>query len=144
MGLPITGSASCGGDAAGNTVPVAELSELQKQRYARHISLPELGEEGQRKLLQSKVLVIGAGGLGCPIAMYLAAAGVGTIGLVEFDTIDHSNLQRQILYATSDVGQPKLDVAERKLRDLNPDVKVVKYQGASVPITRWSGSGRTM
>src|SRR5258706_8646337 len=105
------------------------LSELQKNRYARHISLPELGEEGQQRLLAGKVLVIGMGGLGCPVAMYLAAAGVGTIGLVEFDTIDHSNLQRQILYATDEVGRPKLEVAEGKLRALNPDVKVVRHSG---------------
>jgi len=108
---------------------ITTLTDLQRNRYARHISLPEIGETGQLKLLNSSVLIIGAGGLGCPIAMYLAAAGVGTIGLVEFDAIDTSNLQRQVLYATSDVGQKKLDVAERKLRDLNPDVKVVKHDG---------------
>src|SRR5258706_7789587 len=105
------------------------LSELQKNRYARHISLPELGEEGQQRLLAGKVLVIGMGGLGGPIAMYLAAAGVGTIGLVEFDTIDHSNLQRQILYNTADVGQPKLETAGQRLAALNPDVKVVLHRG---------------
>ena len=109
--------------------PATSLDETQKSRYARHISLPEVSEEGQIKLLNSKVLVIGAGGLGCPVAMYLVAAGVGTVGLVEFDTIDHSNLQRQILYATDNVGQSKLDVAERKLRGLNPDVKIVRHPG---------------
>lgn len=108
---------------------VTSLSDIQKTRYARHISLPEVGEAGQKQLLNSKVLIIGAGGLGCPISLYLAAAGVGTIGFVEFDTIDHSNLQRQILYTTEDVGQSKLDVAEKKLRALNPDVTIVKYAG---------------
>jgi sulfur-carrier protein adenylyltransferase/sulfurtransferase len=130
MPLPIAGAMPCGGEAVGGgEEPLSELNDEQKQRYARHISLPEIGLEGQRKLLSGKVLIIGAGGLGCPIAMYLAAAGVGTIGMVEFDTIDHSNLQRQILYGTSDVGQSKLDVAERKLRDLNPDIKITKYHG---------------
>jgi adenylyltransferase/sulfurtransferase len=109
--------------------PVTALSEEQKSRYARHLSLPEIGEEGQRRLLNGKVLIIGAGGLGTPVAMYLAAAGVGTIGLVEFDTIDHSNLQRQILYSTEDVGQAKLATAEKKLRALNPDVKIVRHDG---------------
>jgi sulfur-carrier protein adenylyltransferase/sulfurtransferase len=109
--------------------PVTALTDMQKDRYARHVSLPEVGEEGQRRLLNGKVLVLGAGGLGCPVAMYLAAAGVGTIGLVEFDVIDHSNLQRQILYSTDEVGQPKLETAEKKLRGLNPDVKIIKHSG---------------
>jgi adenylyltransferase/sulfurtransferase len=108
---------------------VVSLSEQQKNRYARHISLPELGEEGQKRLLNAKVLVIGAGGLGSPVSMYLAAAGVGTIGLVEFDTIDHSNLQRQVLYTTGDVGKSKLETAAARLVALNPDVKVVKHAG---------------
>ena len=110
-------------------MPITSLSDLQRNRYARHISLPEIDEVGQLKLLNASVLIIGAGGLGCPIALYLAAAGVGTIGIVEFDNIDTSNLQRQILYASSDVGQPKLDVAEKKLRDLNPDVTIIKHDG---------------
>ncbi len=107
----------------------ATLTETQRTRYARHISLPEVGEEGQKKLLAAKVLIVGAGGLGCPIALYLTAAGVGTIGFVEFDTIDHSNLQRQILYTTADVGLSKLDVAEKRLQALNPEVKIIKYAG---------------
>jgi len=104
------------------------LSDAQRDRYSRHILLPEVGEKGQAKLLSSKVLLLGAGGLGSPAAMYLAAAGVGTIGLVDADTVDASNLQRQILHATSRVGVPKVDSAEIAIRDLNPDVKVVKYQ----------------
>ncbi|HVU00970.1 MAG TPA: molybdopterin-synthase adenylyltransferase MoeB [Polyangiaceae bacterium] len=106
----------------------AQLTESQRDRYSRHILLPEVGEKGQEKLLQAKVLLLGAGGLGCPAAVYLAAAGVGTIGLVDADTVDASNLQRQILHATSRVGMPKVDSAETAIKDLNPDVKVVKYQ----------------
>jgi adenylyltransferase/sulfurtransferase len=107
----------------------AGLTEMQRSRYARHLSLPEVGEMGQRKLMQGKVLVIGAGGLGAPVAMYLAAAGVGTMGLAEFDVVDHSNLQRQILYATEDVGKPKLEMAERRLQALNPEVRIVRHAG---------------
>ena len=105
-----------------------QLTEAQRDRYSRHIMLPEVGEKGQAKLLASKVLLLGAGGLGCPAGAYLAAAGVGTIGLVDADTVDASNLQRQILHATSRLGMPKVDSAEIAIRDLNPDVKVVKYQ----------------
>ncbi|WP_437747314.1 molybdopterin-synthase adenylyltransferase MoeB [Sorangium sp. So ce302] len=104
------------------------LTDAQRDRYSRHLLLPEVGEAGQAKLLASKVLLLGAGGLGSPAALYLAAAGVGTLGLVDADVVDHSNLQRQILHATSRVGQPKVDSAETAIRDLNPDVKVVKFQ----------------
>lgn len=114
---------------ATNSGLVTSLSDVQKNRYARHISLPEIGEEGQKKLLNSKVLIIGCGGLGSPISLYLAAAGVGTIGLVEFDTVDHSNLQRQILFGTEDVGHSKLDMAEKRLKSINPDVKIIKHKG---------------
>jgi adenylyltransferase/sulfurtransferase len=96
----------------------------QFDRYRRHLSLPEVGVEGQRALLAARVLVIGAGGLGCPAAQYLAAAGVGTLGLVDFDVVDASNLQRQVLYGTADVGRPKLEVARERLRAMNPDVEV--------------------
>ncbi len=106
----------------------AELSAAQLDRYSRHILLPEVGERGQEKLLKSKVLLLGAGGLGAPAALYLAAAGVGTIGLVDADTVDASNLQRQIIHATSRLGQNKVDSAEFAIHDLNPDVKVIKYQ----------------
>ncbi len=103
------------------------LNHDQIKRYSRHILLPEVGVEGQKKLLAAKVLVVGAGGLGCPISLYLAAAGVGTIGLVDFDTVDASNLQRQILFTTEDVGKPKVEVAAKRLKALNPDVTVNTY-----------------
>src|SRR5437868_5996052 len=105
-----------------------ELPELTKdeiKRYSRHLILPEVGLEGQKKLKAAKVLCIGAGGLGSPVAMYLAAAGVGTIGIVDFDVVDFSNLQRQILHATPDVGKPKLQSAKEKLVAMNPHVNVV-------------------
>jgi sulfur-carrier protein adenylyltransferase/sulfurtransferase len=105
-----------------------DLTDSQRDRYSRHLLLPEVGEAGQEKLLKSKVLLLGAGGLGCPAAMYLAAAGVGTIGLVDADTVDASNLQRQVLHATSRLGTAKVDSAEHFIKDLNPDVKVVKYK----------------
>lgn len=105
-----------------------ELTQAQRDRYSRHLLLPEVGERGQEKLLKSKVLLLGAGGLGCPAAMYLAAAGVGTIGLVDADTVDESNLQRQVLHAKSRVGMSKVDSAEVFINDLNTDVKVVKFK----------------
>ena len=104
------------------------LNDEQRIRYSRHTLLREIGEEGQIKLLNAKVLLIGAGGLGSPAAMYLAAAGVGTLGIVDFDDVDVSNLQRQILHGNKDVGRPKVDSAEDRLKDINPDVKVVKYR----------------
>ena len=105
-----------------------QLTEAQRDRYSRHLLLPEVGEVGQSKLLKSKVLLIGAGGLGAPAGLYLAAAGVGTLGLVDADTVDASNLQRQVIHATSRVGMSKVDSAETVLKDLNPDVKVVGYK----------------
>jgi molybdopterin/thiamine biosynthesis adenylyltransferase/rhodanese-related sulfurtransferase len=105
-----------------------QLTDAQRDRYSRHILLPEVGEVGQAKLLNSKVLLLGAGGLGSPAALYLAAAGVGTLGLVDADVVDASNLQRQILHATSRVGVPKVESAERTIRDLNPDVNVIKFE----------------
>jgi molybdopterin/thiamine biosynthesis adenylyltransferase len=107
--------------------PPESLSPEQRGRYSRHILLPEVGEEGQVKLLESRVLVVGAGGLGSPAALYLAAAGVGTIGIVDFDVVDASNLQRQILHNVDRLGQPKVDSARETLAALNPDVKVVTY-----------------
>ncbi|EYF02476.1 molybdopterin-synthase adenylyltransferase MoeB [Chondromyces apiculatus] len=104
------------------------LTDAQRERYSRHLLLPEVGEAGQAKLLAAKVLLLGAGGLGSPAALYLAAAGVGTLGLCDADVVDASNLQRQILHATSRVGTPKVESAELAIRDLNPDVKVVKFQ----------------
>ena len=96
-------------------------------RYSRHILLEGFGKEGQQKLLQSKVLLIGAGGLGSPNALYLAAAGVGTIGIADADTVSLSNLQRQVIHFTQDIGKPKVESAAEKIRQINPDVKVVTY-----------------
>ena len=100
------------------------LSNDELQRYARHIILPEVGLEGQQRLKASSVLCVGAGGLGSPLAMYLAAAGVGRIGIVDFDVVDSSNLQRQIIHGTSSVGKRKVDSAKARLLDLNPHLKV--------------------
>ena len=97
-------------------------------RYSRHLILPEIGEEGQKKLLDAKVLIIGAGGLGSPLGLYLAAAGVGTLGLVDFDVVDLSNLQRQILHTNDEVGKSKLDSAEKRIRGMNPDTRVIKHE----------------
>jgi len=105
-----------------------QLTDGQRERYSRHILLPEVGETGQAKLLQSKVLLLGAGGLGSPAALYLAAAGVGTLGIVDADVVDASNLQRQIIHATSRVGTPKVESAAKAIADLNPDVKVVAHR----------------
>lgn len=104
------------------------LTEEQIQRYSRHIILKEVGGKGQQKLLDGKVLIIGAGGLGAPIALYLAAAGVGTIGIADADVVDVTNLQRQVIHFTPDVGKPKVISAAEKMRSINPDVTVNTYQ----------------
>lgn len=104
------------------------LSKEQLIRYSRHLSLPEVGEEGQKKMLAARVLLIGAGGLGSPAAFYLAAAGIGTVGIVDPDEVDLSNLHRQILHRDADVGVPKVESATRAMRDLNPDVNVKTYR----------------
>ena len=106
------------------------MTEEQIRRYSRHLILPEVGGVGQRKLLNSRVLLIGAGGLGSPVALYLAAAGVGTLGIVDFDVVDLSNLQRQILHHGHDVGRLKVQSAVDTIGDLNPDVKVIPYPEA--------------
>jgi len=103
------------------------MTEAQSKRYSRHLLIPEVGEKGQFKLLDSRVLLIGAGGLGSPAAYYLAAAGVGTIGIIDADVVDESNLQRQILHNTKRVGQYKAESARETIEALNPDVKVVTY-----------------
>ncbi len=105
-----------------------QLTPEQLERYKRHLFLDEVGSDGQEKLLSSRVLVIGAGGLGSPAALYLAAAGVGTLGLVDFDKVDASNLQRQVLFGTRDVGRPKVDVAGERLRELTPDVRIQAHE----------------
>jgi adenylyltransferase/sulfurtransferase len=104
------------------------LSPEQRRRYSRHLLIPEVGEEGQRKLLEAKVLLVGAGGLGSPAALYLAAAGVGTLGVVDADVVDDSNLQRQVLHTTARVGMPKVESARVAITDLNPDVNVVAHE----------------
>ena len=99
----------------------------QFERYSRHVLIPEVGEEGQLRLLESKVLLIGAGGLGSPAALYLAAAGVGTLGIIDADVVDSSNLQRQIVHSVERLGMPKVDSAEIAIKGINPEVNVVKY-----------------
>jgi molybdopterin/thiamine biosynthesis adenylyltransferase/rhodanese-related sulfurtransferase len=105
-----------------------QLSNNEIARYSRHLLLPEVGLEGQQKLKAAKVLCVGTGGLGSPLAFYLAAAGIGTLGLVDFDVVDESNLQRQIIHTTADVGRPKIDSASEKLKALNPYLNVVKHE----------------
>jgi sulfur-carrier protein adenylyltransferase/sulfurtransferase len=107
-------------------VPKALTAE-QRERYSRHLLIPEVGVEGQQKLLEAKVLLLGAGGLGSPTALYLAAAGVGTLGIVDDDEVDLSNLQRQVIHTTDRIGVPKVDSAEETISAINPDVEVVKY-----------------
>ena len=106
----------------------AGLDAPRRARYSRHLLIPEVGEEGQLKLLDSKVLLIGAGGLGSPASLYLAAAGVGRIGIVDADVVDESNLQRQIVHSTESLGEPKVESAKRTIEALNPDVEVVAYK----------------
>ena len=113
---------------AGRDAELPELSSAEILRYSRHLILPEVGLDGQRRLKAAKVLLIGAGGLGSPLALYLAAAGVGTLGLVDFDVVDVSNLQRQILHGTKDIGRSKLESARERLRDINPHVHVEGYE----------------
>ncbi len=103
------------------------MTALQRERYSRHLLVPEVGEDGQRKLLDARVLLLGAGGLGSPVALYLAAAGVGTLGIVDDDEVDLSNLQRQVIHTTDRIGVSKVDSAEATIQALNPDVEVVKY-----------------
>ena len=109
-----------------------DLSHEEIRRYSRHLIMPEVGMAGQRRLKAASVLVIGTGGLGSPVGMYLAAAGVGRIGLVDYDTVDESNLQRQIMHGTSDVGHPKLESAVARLSDINPHVQLDTY---NTPLT---------
>lgn len=105
-----------------------DLTDQQFERYARHLILEEVGEEGQVRLLQSRVLVVGAGGLGAPLLLYLAAAGVGTLGIIDDDVVELSNLQRQVIHATDRLGSPKVDSAAEMLSRINPDVRVDRYR----------------
>ena len=107
-----------------------QLSNEEISRYSRHLIMPEVALDGQKKLKQARVLTIGAGGLGSPLALYLAAAGVGTVGIVDFDVVDESNLQRQIIHGTSDVGRPKMESASERIKDINPNVHVEAYEEA--------------
>ena len=118
-----------GWKAAGyEVVSNSELTPDQLTRYSRNILLEEVGLEGQIQLLKAKVLLVGAGGLGCPAGLYLAAAGVGTLGIIDSDRVDLTNLQRQVLHSTSDVGRPKTESAKEAIRRINPDIKVITYQ----------------
>ena len=109
-------------------VAEVDLSHEEVQRYSRHLIMPEVGVEGQKKLKAASVLLIGAGGLGSPLAMYLAAAGIGRIGLVDYDVVDYTNLQRQIIHGTKDVGRPKLASAKDRIQDINPHIQVDTYE----------------
>src|SRR6516164_5425181 len=109
---------------------VASLSNEEILRYSRHLIMPEVGMEGQLKLKQARVLCIGAGGLGSPLALYLGAAGVGTLGIVDFDVVDFTNLQRQVIHGTSDVGRKKLDSAAGRMLEINPFVAIDKHEVA--------------
>jgi adenylyltransferase/sulfurtransferase len=111
-------------------VPLPDLSTSERQRYSRHLLLPQIGEDGQRRLKAARVLCVGAGGLGSPALLYLAAAGVGTIGLVDFDAVDFTNLQRQIVHDTASVGRPKVESARARIAALNPDVRVEAFNTA--------------
>ena len=117
-----------GGASTIEAPALPELTGDEVRRYSRHLIMPEVGVDGQRRLKAARVLCVGAGGLGSPAALYLAAAGVGTLGLIDFDTVDFSNLQRQVLYSTDDVGRPKLQAAADRLQGLNPNVKVVAHE----------------
>jgi adenylyltransferase/sulfurtransferase len=121
---------SVAGGSPATAPPALELNNDEVRRYSRHLIMPEVGVEGQRKLKKARVLCVGAGGLGSPASLYLAAAGVGTLGLVDFDAVDFSNLQRQVLYSTDDVGRPKLRAAGDRLRGLNPNVRIVPHETA--------------
>src|SRR3954463_4164192 len=115
-------------DLLGDRAAAAALSPDEIRRYARHLIMPEVAMAGQKRLKAAKVLCIGTGGLGSPLSLYLAAAGVGTLGLADFDVVDVSNLQRPNLHFTSDVGRPKVDSAQEKLQAINPELAIVRHE----------------
>lgn len=117
------------------TEAMASLSSSELMRYSRHLILPEVGREGQERLKDGSILIIGAGGLGSPLALYLAASGIGRIGLVDFDVVDESNLQRQVLYGVADVGRSKCDSAKARIQSMNPNVDVIIHEGQFVAAT---------
>ncbi len=121
---------SIAGGAAAPTAVEGEVvfSKEEIQRYSRHLIMPEVGMEGQAKLKKASVLMVGAGGLGAPLGMYLAAAGIGRLGIVDFDVVDHSNLQRQVTFSASDVGRPKLQAAKDRLAGINPHIQIDGYE----------------
>ena len=121
--MTTTGTSAVNGAVA---APVRTLTPQQVQRFSRHIIMPQVGSMGQRKLMNASVLLVGAGGLGSPLAMYLAAAGVGKIGIVDFDDVDITNLHRQLLHGMGDIGRPKVDSAADTIREINPDAEIVK------------------
>jgi molybdopterin/thiamine biosynthesis adenylyltransferase/rhodanese-related sulfurtransferase len=120
-------------EAGHEVVSDSELTPDQLNRYSRHLLLKEVGIEGQLRLLKAKVLLVGAGGLGCPAGLYLAAAGIGTIGIIDSDNVDLTNLQRQVLHGLADVGRPKTESAKEAIHRINPDVNVVTYQERLTP-----------
>ena len=125
--------------------PAEELTVDEVDRYSRHLIIPDVGMAGQKRLKNAKVLVVGAGGLGSPALLYLAAAGVGTLGIVDFDVVDESNLQRQVIHGQSDIGRPKAESArDSRSREINPYVERRPARPSGwTPATRWTSSGRT-
>src|SRR5215475_9511299 len=128
--ISLVPSIAGGSNSAVAEPPAATLSNDEILRYSRHLIIPEVGIEGQEKLKAAKVLLIGAGGLGAPLGLYLAAAGIGRIGLVDFDVVDFTNLQRQVIHSTSDVGRKKLDSAADKMLGINPHLTIDKHEVA--------------
>ncbi len=127
VAVPVAESEPAASGSDDNGTP-AELSHEEIRRYSRHLIMPEVGMDGQRKLKAARILMIGAGGLGSPVGLYLAAAGVGTLGIVDFDVVDETNLQRQLLHGTDDVGRSKLDSARERLAEANPHVAVETHE----------------
>ena len=123
--------------------PADDLTVDEVRRYSRHLIIPDVGKTGQRRLKNAKVLCVGAGGLGSPALMYLAAAGVGTLGIIDFDVVDESNLQRQVIHGTSDVGKSKAVSAKETINEINPLVSVNLHRSGSTPTTRCGSSPTT-